>query len=311
MKHKTTPLLTIVIPTYNREDFLREALLSIQKQTLQDFEIILFDNASAYEITKFQQEFFDMEIKIIKHDENIGNQANFEFILSYQYQTPYVIIFHDDDTIHPNYFEDALGVLEQHPNVRWIDSLINYIKTPKNMSLFLQKKNKTPVSFHNKTEVADIFMSNLPLGFSPVIYRREVFANTKLNPTQFHKWCDRPFMLDACDNQKVAILHFPYVNYRLHRSQDSAQSYREHIPHMINFTEYLSSTGNKKTAKLFATDNAIRTAVQNSKNIVDFFTILKLFKDRKLFNVKHIRPYSVYWFFRLGFGRIKNNLYKN
>lgn len=303
--------LTVAIPTHDREAYLRQALESLQNQTEQSFKVILFDNASPYNINALISQFPSLSISLERNPINMGNQANFERVMAYQFNTPYVMIFHDDDTIHPNYFEDALGVLEQHPNVRWIDSLINYIKTPNNMSLFLQKKNKMPVSFHNKTEVADIFMSNLPLGFSPVIYRREVFANTKLNPTQFHKWCDRPFMLDACSNQKVAILHFPYVNYRLHRFQDSAQSYREHIPHMINFTEYLSSTGNKKTAKLFATDNAIRTAVQNSKDIVDFFTILKLFKDRKLFNVKHIRPYSVYWFFRLGFGRIKNNLYKN
>ena len=40
------PLITIGVSTYNRKDYLRESLQSLQRQTLQDFEIIVVDDGS-------------------------------------------------------------------------------------------------------------------------------------------------------------------------------------------------------------------------------------------------------------------------
>ncbi|WP_425609701.1 glycosyltransferase family 2 protein, partial [Vibrio aestuarianus] len=40
------PLVTIIIPTYNAANFIRESLLSIVNQTWENIEIIIGDNAS-------------------------------------------------------------------------------------------------------------------------------------------------------------------------------------------------------------------------------------------------------------------------
>ena len=40
------PLVTICLPIYNGEDYVREAIGSALKQTFEDFELLLLDNAS-------------------------------------------------------------------------------------------------------------------------------------------------------------------------------------------------------------------------------------------------------------------------
>ena len=41
------PDVSVIIPTYDRSEFLRTAIASVLAQTLQDFEIIVVDDASA------------------------------------------------------------------------------------------------------------------------------------------------------------------------------------------------------------------------------------------------------------------------
>ena len=41
-----TPLVTICLPIYNGEDYVREAIGSVLRQTFEDFELLLLDNAS-------------------------------------------------------------------------------------------------------------------------------------------------------------------------------------------------------------------------------------------------------------------------
>ena len=43
---QTSPIVSVIIPTYNREAFLREAIASVQSQTMQDFELLVIDDGS-------------------------------------------------------------------------------------------------------------------------------------------------------------------------------------------------------------------------------------------------------------------------
>jgi len=49
------PKVSIVVPTYNRIDFLKECLQSIDDQTFRDFELIIVDDASSDETEAFLQ----------------------------------------------------------------------------------------------------------------------------------------------------------------------------------------------------------------------------------------------------------------
>ena len=72
------PKISIIIPVYNKENFILRLLRSIQNQSLKDIEIVFTDDNSQDNsvkiIEKYQKE--DKRIKLIKHNKNIGTLIN-------------------------------------------------------------------------------------------------------------------------------------------------------------------------------------------------------------------------------------------
>jgi glycosyltransferase involved in cell wall biosynthesis len=65
------PLVSIIIPTYNQARTLERALQSVTEQTLQDFEIIIVDDASTDSTTAVIDKFADPRIHYFRHDQNL------------------------------------------------------------------------------------------------------------------------------------------------------------------------------------------------------------------------------------------------
>ncbi len=79
----TTPKVSIGMPVYNGEPFIREALDSLLAQTFTDFDLIISDNASTDGTEAICQEYAakDKRIRYIRQTENRGATANFQFVL--------------------------------------------------------------------------------------------------------------------------------------------------------------------------------------------------------------------------------------
>ncbi|MCM1235521.1 MAG: glycosyltransferase, partial [Ruminococcus flavefaciens] len=73
-EHKKIPKVSIIVPVYNKGNYLEETLNSIVKQTMQDIEIICVNDASTDDslhiLEKFAQE--DSRISIINNNSNQG-----------------------------------------------------------------------------------------------------------------------------------------------------------------------------------------------------------------------------------------------
>ena len=72
----STPLISIILPTYNSAKFLEKAVESALDQTFSDFELIIVDNASSDSTTELIRKFSDQRIKYIRYAENIGMVNN-------------------------------------------------------------------------------------------------------------------------------------------------------------------------------------------------------------------------------------------
>jgi len=77
------PKVSIGMPVYNGEAFLRQALDSILAQTYPHFELIISDNASTDATPDICKEYAskDARIRYIRQSSNIGATANFRFVL--------------------------------------------------------------------------------------------------------------------------------------------------------------------------------------------------------------------------------------
>lgn len=107
------PKLTVGMPVYNAEAYIRDAIDSILAQGFTDYELIISDNASTDSTELICREYLskDSRVRYVKQRENIGAPKNFRFLLE-QAKGEYFIWFAHDDRWDPTFFSRAIEILE-------------------------------------------------------------------------------------------------------------------------------------------------------------------------------------------------------
>lgn len=103
------PTVSILIPVYNREEFIAPCIESALSQTIADFEIIIVDNASTdktWEICKHYAS-IDCRVKIFRNDTNLGPVKNW-LRCAEEAHGKYGKILFSDDIMYPNFLELTL-----------------------------------------------------------------------------------------------------------------------------------------------------------------------------------------------------------
>lgn len=62
------PLVSVVIPTYNRARIIRRALKSVANQTMSNFGVIVIDDGSTDNSAEISRAAMGIGIKVIRHD---------------------------------------------------------------------------------------------------------------------------------------------------------------------------------------------------------------------------------------------------
>ena len=76
------PLLTVGMSVYNGGDFLREAALSVIRQTFVDWELLLIDDGSTDGAVERLSDITDPRIRVIRDGENHGLAARLNQVSS-------------------------------------------------------------------------------------------------------------------------------------------------------------------------------------------------------------------------------------
>ncbi len=112
------PSISIGLPVYNGENFLKHTLDSILAQTFKDFEVIIADNASTDSTEKICREYADRDKRICYHrnEENIGAARNYNRVFELSTGKYFKWAAHDD-LYASEYLERCFEVLERLPSV--------------------------------------------------------------------------------------------------------------------------------------------------------------------------------------------------
>lgn len=107
-----TPLVSVVIPTYNHAHFLKEALESVQAQTYAHWEALVVNNYSEDDTGEVVQGFADPRIRLINfRNHGVIAASRNEGIRRSAGQ--YVAFLDSDDLMVPQKFEKCLSALNQ------------------------------------------------------------------------------------------------------------------------------------------------------------------------------------------------------
>src|SRR5262249_7796964 len=112
------PMISIGLPVYNGEAYLRQAVDSILAQTFDDFELIISDNASNDRTEVICREYAAADTRIRYHRQarNHGATWNFRKVVLLS-SGKYFLWISCDDLLAPNYAERCVAILEQNPSV--------------------------------------------------------------------------------------------------------------------------------------------------------------------------------------------------
>ena len=110
------PLLTIAIPTFNSAHFLPDAVASIIRQGLNDFEILIVDNASEDNTEEVVRSFENPHIRYIRNPSNLGSCGNGNRCLANS-RGRYVKFLCADDVLLEGVLRKQLNVLETRSDV--------------------------------------------------------------------------------------------------------------------------------------------------------------------------------------------------
>jgi len=119
------PLVSVLTPVYNGEEFLRQCIESVLKQNYENWEYIIVNNCSTDRSLEIAQKYAGKEprIKIHNNKTHIGHLENgnlaFQKISS---DSMYCKMVHADDWLFPDCISEMVKVAEQHPSVGIVSS---------------------------------------------------------------------------------------------------------------------------------------------------------------------------------------------
>ncbi|MFS0513957.1 glycosyltransferase family 2 protein [Nostoc sp. UIC 10607] len=112
------PRLSIGLPVYNGEKFIKEAIDSLLAQTFEDFELIISDNASTDKTEEICRAYAEQDQRICyyRNDKNIGCARNFNRVFKLSSGEYFKWAAYDD--LHaPDFIKKCVEVLDQDPSI--------------------------------------------------------------------------------------------------------------------------------------------------------------------------------------------------
>lgn len=107
------PLVSILTPAYNHEQYVSVFLDSILAQTYQNFELIIIDDCSTDNTPAIIEQYNDKRIRFFRNDFNRGMNGNLNIAFS-KAKGKFIAILASDDFLEPDYLEKMIAYFEQH-----------------------------------------------------------------------------------------------------------------------------------------------------------------------------------------------------
>ena len=158
------PLVTVLMPVYNAERHLREAIESILGQTLKDFEFLIIDDGSSDASTDIVRSYDDPRIRFVLNEKNLGITATLN--KGIQLASSELIARMDaDDISRPDRLLKQYHFFQQHPDCVLLSSAVRHI--------YSNNKRPRDVHFKNETVYYELIF-NTRIYHPTVMYRRSV-----------------------------------------------------------------------------------------------------------------------------------------
>ena len=215
-------MVSIIIPSYNHEKYIRQCIDSVINQTYKEWELIIIDDGSKDSSNEIIASYTDPRIHYYQQ-ENAGAHNTINRGLEMA-KGEYLSILNSDDLYHPQRLEKALHHFSLHPDIELISTWLEIIDAEgKKLGMKQAWHNMEPWKIRNKQQTfassddyaMNALMSNFVSTTSNMIFKRSVYEKTggMRNLRFAHDW---DFLLRVCAAHRCYDLKEPLVSYRVH-----------------------------------------------------------------------------------------------
>ena len=210
------PLVSIIIPLYNSENYVHKTIESILNQTYKNFELIIVDDASTDNSIKIINSYIrdDKRIKLIQSSSNFGGPARPRNIGIRKSKGEYIAFCDNDDLWENNKLEMQLNQIIKN-NFNFCCSDILLIDKNNNILNFSFIRKLTRMIFFNPSYFKLFFSSQIAL--SSVLISREFLGKNKF---------DEDKNLIACEDYLLWLTLFRKKQIKYYKTKDKLVRYR-------------------------------------------------------------------------------------
>lgn len=220
----TRPRVTVLMPVYNAERYLREAIDSILAQTFTDFELLLINDGSTDGSVSIIESYDDPRIRLAHNERNLGLVPTLNKGIDLA-RGEYIARMDSDDVSMPERLEKQVAFMDANSDCSVVAAKILQIDED-GRELGLWKGDAGAVTPQG-------ICSRLPfvccLAHPTVMARTSILQAYRYNPARRHVE-DYDLWLRLCaDGRKIEKLDEQLLRYRVHANQVTTMNRRANL----------------------------------------------------------------------------------
>ena len=206
------PLITVVMPVYNGEKYLREALQSLVQQDFAHWTAIVVDDGSIDGSAEIARTFPDSRVRVHTYDTKRGISVALNVGIKLA-DTEFIARLDADDIALPQRFRVQFDFLQQNPGVGVVGT---WAEVFGGRSMAIE-----PPTSHNQL-VAEMLWRN-PIVHSSVMFRKSAFSRESGPYRSEWEPCeDYDLWTRLCSQVEIAVIPQTLTRHRVHPEQISA-----------------------------------------------------------------------------------------
>lgn len=267
------PNLSIIVPVYNVEKYLRECVDSILAQSFQDFEVILVDDGSPDMSGQICDEYaakYPDKIRVV-HKANGGLSSARNAGLDVA-RGKYISFIDSDDVILPGMYSEMLDVAKTH------DADIVYSKfLPWETQADLVGDTE-PIIMSGRDSLIAMFHWERPVTVCTSIFKNDIIGDTRFPYGLLNE--DFPFSSVVLQKaSKVAVLNKGYYRYRVNQAS-ICQNFKDSYFDIFENIEFVR-------AHLPNNDASLKKAFQHYEMTMHIMSGVRIVKSKLNKKYKH------------------------
>ena len=215
------PLVSVLVATYNSQDFIKETLDSLLKQTYKNIEIVVCDDASSDNTLSIVKRYLekDKRIRIIENEKNLGISLNMNNGIR-QCRGEYIAILDADDWAYPYRIEEQVKIMETDRDIVLCSGYMHICDE----DLEIQTLREYPLE---DKDIRKAIVRYNPISHPASMWRRSAMLKTSLYNERFPINRDYDLLVRISEFGKYKNIPKPLIKYRVRKESETGKRVRQ------------------------------------------------------------------------------------